>query len=241
MNLSMKWLADYVKLPSMSLRDFSEAMTMSGSKVEGWETECEDVKNVVVAKVLSMERHPDSDHLWVCQLDCGKGEPVQIVTGAQNVKVGAYVPAALHKSLLPNGTKITKGKLRGVMSNGMMCSLSELKLTLGDFPYAEEDGIFLIEEEGIEPGMPIQDAIGYNDTSVEFEITPNRPDCLSVVGLAREAAATFHIPLALPDESVKGVGDDVNNYLSVSVENKELCKRYAARIVKNVKVGPSRN
>ncbi len=239
MNLSMKWLADYVKLPSMSLRDFSEAMTMSGSKVEGWETECEDVKNVVVAKVLSMERHPDSDHLWVCQLDCGKGEPVQIVTGAQNVVEGAYVPAALHKSLLPNGTKITKGKLRGVMSNGMMCSLSELKLTLGDFPYAEEDGIFLIEEEGIEPGMPIQDAIGYNDTSVEFEITPNRPDCLSVVGLAREAAATFHIPLALPDESVKGVGDDVNNYLSVSVENKELCKRYAARIVKNVKVGPS--
>ena len=239
MNLSMKWLADYVKLPEMSLRDFSEAMTMSGSKVEGWETECADVKNVVVAKVLAMEPHPDSDHLWVCQLDCGKGEPVQIVTGAQNVKVGAYVPAALHKSLLPNGTKITKGKLRGVPSNGMMCSLSELKLTLGDFPYAEEDGIFLIEEPGIEAGMAIPEAIGYNDTSVEFEITPNRPDCLSVVGLAREAAATFHIPLALPSEEVKGSGDDVNNYLSVSVENKELCKRYAARIVKNVKVGPS--
>jgi len=239
MNLSMKWLADYVDLPKMTDRDFAEAMTMSGSKVEGWVTECADVKNVVVAKVLEMERHPDSDHLWVCQLDCGKGEPVQIVTGAQNVKVGAYVPAALHKSLLPNGTKITKGKLRGVMSNGMMCSLSELALTLGDFPYAEEDGIFLMEEEGIVPGMPIQEALGYNDTSVEFEITPNRPDCLSVVGLAREAAATFHIPMRKPDESVKGCGDDVNNYLKVSVENAELCKRYSARIVKNVKIGPS--
>ncbi len=239
MNLSLKWLADYVDLPQMSHRDFAEAMTMSGSKVEGWETECEDVKNVVVAKVLSMERHPDSDHLWVCQLDVGKGEPVQIVTGAQNVVEGAYVPAALHKSLLPNGTKITKGKLRGVMSNGMMCSLDELKLTLGDFPYAAEDGIFLIEEPGIEPGMAIPEAIGYNDTSVEFEITPNRPDCLSVVGLAREAAATFHIPLRLPSEEVKGCGDDVNNYLSVSVENAELCRRYSARIVKNVKIGPS--
>ena len=239
MNLSMKWLADYVDLPEMSHRQFAEAMTMSGSKVEGWETECEDVKNVVVAKVLAMEPHPDSDHLWVCQLDCGKGEPVQIVTGAQNVKVGAFVPAALHKSLLPNGTKITKGKLRGVMSNGMMCSLSELNLTLGDFPYAYEDGIFLMEEPDLVPGMPIQEALGLNDTSVEFEITPNRPDCLSVVGLAREAAATFHIPMRQPDESVKGVGDDVKNYLSVSVENKELCKRYAARIVKNVKIGPS--
>ncbi len=239
MNLSMKWLADYVDLPKMSLRDFSEAMTMSGSKVEGWETECADVKNVVIAKVLSVEPHPDSDHLVVCQLDCGKGEPVQIVTGAQNVVPGAYVPAALHKSLLPNGTKITKGKLRGVMSNGMMCSLSELKLTLGDFPYAEEDGIFLVEEEGIEPGMPMPEAIGYNDTSVEFEITPNRPDCLAVVGLAREAAATFHIPLRLPSEEVKGCGDDVHNYLSVEVKNPELCKRYSARIVKNVKIGPS--
>ncbi len=239
MNLSMKWLADYVDLPKMSLRDFSEAMTMSGSKVEGWETECADVKNVVMAKVISVEPHPDSDHLVVCQLDCGKGEPVQIVTGAQNVVPGAFVPAALHKSLLPNGTKITKGKLRGVMSNGMMCSLSELKLTLGDFPYAEEDGIFLVEEEGIEPGMPVPEAIGYNDTSVEFEITPNRPDCLAVVGLAREAAATFHIPLRLPSEEVKGCGDDVHNYLSVEVKNAELCKRYAARIVKNVKIGPS--
>ena len=239
MNLSMRWLAEYVKLPEMSLRDFSEAMTMSGSKVEGWETECADVKNVVVAKVLSVEPHPDSDHLVVCQLDCGKDEPVQIVTGAANVVPGAYVPAALHKSLLPNGTKITKGKLRGVPSNGMMCSLSELKLTLNDFPYAIEDGIFLIEEEGIQPGMPLPEAIGYNDTSVEFEITPNRPDCLSVLGLAREAAATFHVPLNLPSEEVKGCGDDIKNYLKVSVENTELCKRYAARVVKNVKIGTS--
>jgi len=239
MNLSMKWLADYVTLPPMSQRDFAEAMTMSGSKVEGWTTECGDVKNVVVAKVLSVEPHPDSDHLVVCQLDVGKEEPVQIVTGAQNVVPGAYVPAALHKSLLPNGVKITRGKLRGVMSNGMMCSLSELNLTLNDFPYAEEDGIFLMEEEGLTPGQPLPEAIGYNDTVVEFEITPNRPDCLSVLGLAREASATFHVPLDLPDESVKGSGDDVNKYLKVTVENGELCRRYVARVVKDIKIGPS--
>ncbi len=239
MNLSMRWLKDYVELDEMSMRDFSEAMTMSGSKVEGWKTECEDVKNVVAAKVLSVEPHPDSDHLVICQLDIGKDEPVQIVTGASNVTVGAMVPAALHKSLLPNGTKITKGKLRGVMSNGMMCSLSELNLTLNDFPYAIEDGIFLIEEEGVTPGQPIPEALGYNDTCVEFEITPNRPDCLSVLGLAREAAATFHKELHLPDPQVKGSGDDINKYLSVSVENKELCKRYIARVVKNVTVKES--
>ena len=239
MNLSMKWLSDYVSLPEMSLRDFSEAMTMSGSKVEGWETECEDVKNVVVARVLAVEPHPDSDHLVVCQLDVGQEAPVQIVTGASNVVPGAWVPAALHKSVLPNGVKITKGKLRGVMSNGMMCSLSELKLTQNDFPYAIEDGIFLLEEENLRPGMPLPEAIGYNDTTVEFEITPNRPDCLSVIGLAREAAATFHVPLRLPSEEGKGSGDCVENYLKVSVENAELCKRYCARIVKNVKIGPS--
>ena len=127
------------------MRDFSEAMSMSGSKVEGWTTEFEDVKNVVVGKILSVEPHPDSDHLVICQLDVGQQEPVQIVTGASNVHVGDMVPAALHKSQLPNGVKITKGKLRGVMSNGMMCSIAELNLTKGDFPYAAEDGIFLLK------------------------------------------------------------------------------------------------
>ena len=238
MNLSMRWLKDYVDIGNVSMRDFSEAMSMSGSKVEGWETEFDGVKNVVVGKILKIEPHPDSDHLLICQLDVGQEEPVQIVTGASNVHVGDMVPAALHKSLLPNGVKITKGKLRGVPSNGMMCSIAELNLTQGDFPYAIEDGIFLIEED-CKPGQDIASAIGCNDTCVEFEITPNRPDCLSVIGLAREAAVTFDKPLNLPAPQVKGCGGDVNDYLSVEVQNTELCPRYTAKVVKNVKIGTS--
>lgn len=238
MNLSMRWLKDYVDIGNVSMRDFSEAMSMSGSKVEGWETEFDEVKNVVVGKILSVEPHPDSDHLVICQLDVGQEEPVQIVTGASNVYVGDLVPAALHKSQLPNGVKITKGKLRGVMSNGMMCSIGELNLTKGDFPYAVEDGIFLIQED-CKPGQDIASAIGCDDTCVEFEITPNRPDCLSVIGLAREVAVTFDKPLNLHTPVVKGCGDDIHNYLSVEVQNKELCPRYVARVVKNVKVGTS--
>ena len=238
MDLSMRWLKDYVDIGEVSMRDFSEAMSMSGSKVEGWKTEFDEVKNVVVGKILSVEKHPDSDHLVICQLDVGQEEPVQIVTGASNVHVGDIVPVALHKSELPNGVKITRGKLRGVMSNGMLCSLGELGLTKGDFPYAIEDGIFLIEED-CQIGQDIASALGCNDTTVEFEITPNRPDCLSVIGLAREAAATFHKPLNLHQTEVKGCGGDVHDYLSVEVQNKELCQRYVARVVKNVKIGPS--
>lgn len=238
MNLSMRWLKDYVDIGNVSMRDFSEAMSMSGSKVEGWETEYADVKNVVVGKILAIEPHPDSDHLLICQLDVGEAEPVQIVTGASNVHVGDMVPAALHKSVLPNGVKITKGKLRGVPSNGMMCSIGELNLTKGDFPYAIEDGIFLIEED-CKPGQDIASAIGCDDTCVEFEITPNRPDCLSVIGLAREVAVTFDKPLNLPNPQVKGCGGDINDYLSVEVQNSELCKRYVAKVVKDVKIGTS--
>ncbi len=238
MNLSMRWMKDYVDIGNVSMRDFSEAMSMSGSKVEGWETEFDEVKNVVVGKILSVEPHPDSDHLVICQLDVGQEEPVQIVTGASNVHVGDLVPVALHKSQLPNGVKITKGKLRGVMSNGMMCSIGELNLTKGDFPYAVEDGIFLIQED-CKPGQDIASAIGCDDTCVEFEITPNRPDCLSVIGLAREVAVTFDKPLNLHTPVIKGCGDDIRNYLSVEVQNKELCPRYVARVVKNVKVGTS--
>ena len=238
MDLSMRWLKDYVDIGEVSMRDFSEAMSMSGSKVEGWKTEFDEVKNVVVGKILSVEKHPDSDHLVICQLDVGQEEPVQIVTGASNVHAGDIVPVALHKSELPNGVKITRGKLRGVMSNGMLCSLGELGLTKGDFPYAIEDGIFLIEED-CQIGQDIASALGCNDTTVEFEITPNRPDCLSVLGLAREAAATFHKPLNLHQPEVKGCGGDVHDYLSVEVQNRELCQRYVARVVKNVKIGPS--
>ena len=238
MDLSIRWLKDYVDIGDISMRDFSEAMSMSGSKVEGWTTEFEDVKNVVVGKILSVEPHPDSDHLVICQLDVGQQEPVQIVTGASNVHVGDMVPAALHKSQLPNGVKITKGKLRGVMSNGMMCSIAELNLTKGDFPYAAEDGIFL-QQEDCQVGQDIASAIGCNDTCVEFEITPNRPDCLSVLGLAREAAVTFGKELKMHTPQVKGCGGDIHDYLSVEVRNPQLCPRYTAKVVKNVKIGPS--
>lgn len=238
MDLSIRWLKDYVDIGDISMRDFSEAMSMSGSKVEGWTTEFEDVKNVVVGKILSVEPHPDSDHLVICQLDVGQQEPVQIVTGASNVHVGDMVPAALHKSQLPNGVKITKGKLRGVMSNGMMCSIAELNLTKGDFPYAAEDGIFLLQED-CQVGQDIASAIGCNDTCVEFEITPNRPDCLSVLGLAREAAVTFGKELKMHTPQVKGCGGDIHDYLSVEVRNLQLCPRYTAKVVKNVKIGPS--
>lgn len=238
MDLSIRWLKDYVDIGDISMRDFSEAMSMSGSKVEGWTTEFEDVKNVVVGKILSVEPHPDSDHLVICQLDVGQQEPVQIVTGASNVHVGDMVPAALHKSQLPNGVKITKGKLRGVMSNGMMCSIAELNLTKGDFPYAAENGIFLLQED-CQVGQDIASAIGCNDTCVEFEITPNRPDCLSVLGLAREAAVTFGKELKMHTPQVKGCGGDIHDYLSVEVRNPQLCPSYTAKVVKNVKIGPS--
>ncbi|MBP0963144.1 MAG: phenylalanine--tRNA ligase subunit beta, partial [Oscillospiraceae bacterium] len=163
MILSMKWLSEFVKLDdNVTPRAYSEALTMSGSKVEGFETEGEEISNVIVGKILSVEKHPDSDHLVVCQLDVGKVEPVQIVTGASNVNAGDIVPVAMDKSTLPGGKKITKGKLRGVASNGMLCSLGELGLTAHDFPYAIEDGIFIMQED-CEIGQDIQSAIGLND------------------------------------------------------------------------------
>ncbi len=239
MKLSMKWLSDFTKVdPKLSLRDYSEALTMSGSKVEGYEKEGEEISNVVVGKVLSMSDHPDSDHLVVCQIDVGSGETVQIVTGADNVVVDALVPVALHKSSLVGGKKITKGKLRGVESQGMLCSIGELGLTLGDFPYADENGIFLLQEH-CEIGQDIQSAIGLDDVCVEFEITSNRPDCLAVRGLARETAATFGTELELPTPKVSAEGEDISKHLSVEVQNPTLCPRYIARMVSDVKIAPS--
>ncbi len=243
MNLSMKWLSDYVKLEGVSPKEYSDRMTDTGSKVEGFEVMSEKMENVVVGKLISVEKHPDSDHLLICMVDVGKEEPVQIVTGAQNVKPGAYVPAALHQSLLPDGTKIKAGKLRGVPSNGMLCSLGELGLTVNDFPYAEEDGIWLIEDEGqnFKPGDDVRPLCGYDDTIVEFEITPNRPDCLSVLGLARETAVSYDIPFKAPTPVVKGSndGDNIKNYIDVEIKVPETCFRYTSRAVKNVKIGPS--
>lgn len=239
MNLSMKWLKDYVQTGDMSPRAYCEGMTMSGSKVEGYEIEGQEIQNVVVGQVTAMERHPDSDHMWICQVNLGD-ETVQIVTGAQNVSTGDFVPVAKHKSVLPGGHKITKGKLRGVESNGMLCSLGELGLTAHDFPYAIEDGIFILGEDCDRTlGLDIQTAIGLDDTTVEFEITSNRPDCFSILGLARETAATFDLPMKTHIPQVKGQEGDVHDYLQVEVKNGELCPRYMARVVKNVRIAPS--
>ncbi len=237
MDLSMRWLKEFVELDPEP-RAFSHAMTMSGSKVEGYTVEGAGIERIVVGKVLEVTPHPDSDHLVVCRIDAGQEKELQIVTGAQNVTAGSLVPVALDGSVLPDGKKIKTGKLRGVVSEGMLCSLGELGLTAHDFPYAIEDGIFLIEED-CRVGQDIREAIGLNDTIVEFEITPNRPDCLSVIGLAREAAATRRKPLKLHTPQVKGCGDAIENYVSVEVQNPELCPRYTCKVIKNVRVAPS--
>ncbi len=236
MNLSMKWLGDYVKA-DMPIKDFCHALTMSGSKVECYEKEGSNISNVVVGKILSKGPHENADALFVCQVDIGAEAPIQIVTNAKNVKEGDLVPVALDGAVLPEG-KIKKCKMRGVESFGMFCGLDTLGLTAHDFPYADPEGVFVIEED-CKLGEDIHTAIGLDDTSVEFEITSNRPDCLSVIGLARETAATYGTELKVKAPEFKGVDGDINSMLKVDIINKEKCQRYCAGIVKNVKIGPS--
>ena len=239
MILSKRWLNDYCKI-DIDDKQFAEAITLTGSKVEGWEHEGEELKNIVLGQVAEIERHPDSDHLWVCSIDIGKEENVQIVTGAQNLKVGDYVPAALHKSVVAGGQKITKGNLRGVKSNGMLCSVAELGLTVNDFPSAIEDGIMVISGEcERELGKDIRDVLRFNDTKIEFEITSNRSDCMSVTGLAREAAATFGKKFNMPKPIVNKGHGDVNEHLKVTIHAPELCYRYIGAVVENVRIKPS--
>ena len=341
MILSRNWLNEFVDLKDITDKEFNDEMTLSGSKVETIERPDENLKNVVVGKILEMKRHENSDHMWVCQIDVGQAEPVQIVTGAWNIHVGDYVPAALHGAHLPGGVKIEKGKLRGVESNGMLCSLKELGMTAEhDFPYAiitpaallndyhpidpakpsipadikpgdkvygpvlcgrveavestdggydvrvndgtvtraaktacsnlhegdlvayntksdtictledlhaEQkefphciaDGIFVLQEEDAEPGLNMAHILGFDDSIVEFEITPNRPDCLSVIGLAREASATFKRPLKLHAPEPHGCGGSIADLVDIDIEDGDLCPRYTARMVKNVKIAPS--
>ena len=240
MKLNRKWLhEEFVDLSHVSDKEFVETMTIFGQKVETYERLDSEIKNVVVGKVLDIQRHENSDHMWVCMIDDGTEEPVQIVTGAQNVKVGDLVPVARHNSWLPGGVHITKGKLRGVKSNGMLCGLEELGLTVGDFPYAIEDGIFIIEED-CKVGDDINSVIGNDDTIVDFEITNNRPDCYSIIGLAREAAAAFNQPMRHHEPVVRGSNaGSIYEHLDVEVPAENLCNRYTARMVANVKIGPS--
>ena len=237
MDLSMKWLSDFVDI-DVDARRFSQAMTMTGSKVEGWKTEGSGLNKVVVGRIISVEKHPDADKLVVCKVDVGDTEPLQIVTGASNVFTGAVVPVALDGSSLPGGAKIKKSKLRGVESCGMLCSLSELELTKNDFPYAIADGIFIIQED-CSAGDDIRQALGLDDTIVEFEITPNRPDCLSIIGIAREAAATFGKPFRLHVPNIVGGVSKTRDYIDAEIHEPGLCCRYSARAVKNVKIEPS--
>ena len=342
MILSRNWLNEFVDLKDITDKQFNDDMTLSGSKVETIERPDENLKNVVVGKVLEMKRHENSDHMWVLKIDVGQAEPVQIVTGAWNVHVGDYVPAALSGAHLPGGIKIEKGELRGVESDGMLCSLKELGMTaehdfpyavitpaailndyhpidkdkpsipadikpgdkvygpvvaarvlecapLGDgtfhtcldlgnatavpdtrcsnlhegdlvayntksdtictledlhaeqkeFPHCIADGIFILREEDAEPGLNVAHILGLDDSIVEFEITPNRPDCLSVIGLAREASATFKRPLKLHEPEPHGCGGSIAEIVDIDIEDGDLCPRYTARMVKNVKIAPS--
>ena len=241
MQLNRKWLhEDFVDLSHISDKEYVEKLTVFGQKVETWERMDAEIKNVVVAKVVSMVPHPNSDHMFICQVDIGKDELVQIVTGAQNVHEGDLVPAALHNSWLPGGVHITKGKLRGEKSNGMLCSFEELGLTQNDLPGAYADGIWILNDEDCKVGDDINLLIGNDDTVVEFEITNNRPDCYSIIGLARESAAAFGMQMKHHEPVVKGSdAGNIFEQLDVEVPAENLCNRYTARMVANVKIGPS--
>ena len=241
MKLPLSWLSDYTDISGVTPKEYDARLTMSGSKVEEVYYLGAEIENVVTGKVLSVVDHPDSDHLKICQIDVGQDEPIQIVTGAPNVtpdSVGEICPVALHKSTLPGGVKITKGKLRGEVSNGMMCSFQELGLTHGCVPYACENGILFLPE-GTPVGEDIKKVLGLDDYVADFEITSNRADCFSVIGLARETAATFDRPFSVKEPVVKGTGDDIGKYMSVEVVDTDLCPRYTARLVKNIKIEPS--
>lgn len=239
MNISRKWLREFVDITATD-KEYDSVMTLAGQKVETTERMDAEIKNVVVGKVLSMKKHENSDHMWVCMVDCGIGEPVQIVTGAQNVHEGDLVPVAQHNSYLPGGIHITKGKLRGVESCGMLCSYKELGLTEHDCPEAYADGIWILNNEGCKVGEDMNVVIGNDDSIVEFEITNNRPDCYSLIGLARETAAAFNVPMKHHEPVVKGGAEgNLCDLLDVDVQADDLCPRYTARMVRNVKIAPS--
>ncbi len=245
MVLSMNWLSDFVKADDIEIKEYCDALTESGSKVEGYEVLGDEIENVRVGLITKIEKHPDAEKLVICQVDCGE-KNLQIVTAAKNVFEGALVPLCY----CPDGEKrvakvkggdIKTGKLRGVLSEGMFCSIEELGLTTHDMPGAAEDGILILNGYDVKPGDDICEALMMRDKAVEFEITPNRPDCLSVIGLARETAATFDRTLTVPTPVVKenpALGR-VEDYLEVKISDTEKCKRYSARVIKNVKIEPS--
>lgn len=238
MKVSLSWLKRYVDI-TVPVEELCDKMVMAGFEVEEMTDLGENMKNVVVGKVVKMERHPDSDHMFICQVDCGGEEPVQIVTGAQNVNEGDLVPAALHDSYLPNGMHIKKGKLRGVPSNGMLCSGEELCVTEDDYPGAGFYGIMILKPDAGAPGTDMRDVLGLHDYIIDFKITANRPDCQSVLGIAREAAVVLGKEFNEPEPKYNTVGEDISDYISVENRNLDLCPRYHGRIIKNVRIGES--
>lgn len=247
MNTPLSWIKVYVPELDCTDRAYCDAMTLSGTKAEGYERLDKNLEKIVVGHIEKIERHPDADKLIICQVNIGT-ETIQIVTGAPNLKEGDYVPTVLDGGrvagghdggpLPENGIKIKAGKLRGVESNGMMCSIEELGSSRDMYPEAPEDGVYVFQKT-VTPGEDAIAALGLRDTVVEYEITSNRVDCYSILGIAREAAATFKKPFVLPKVEANGNNEDVNSYISVEVQDTDLCTRYCARVCKNIKIAPS--
>lgn len=247
MNASLSWIKAYVPDLDVSAQEFTDAMTLSGSKVEGFQKMDADLERIVIGQIDKIERHPDADKLIVCQVNVGEETPIQIVTGAPNVKEGDKIPVVLDGGrvagthdgkMTAGGLKIKKGKLRGIESNGMMCSIEELGSSRDMYPEAPEEGIYIFPADA-KVGDDAIEALGLRDVAFEFEITSNRVDCYSILGIARETAATFHKNFNPPAVEVKGSGDDVNQYIQVEVKDTDLCPRYCARVVKNIRLAPS--
>ena len=236
MRLSRKWLSEFVDV-NVGDRDYSETMTMSGSKVEAIHLPGSEIKNVIVGKILSISPHPNADKLAVCQVDTGKNV-IQVVTAAKNMKEGDLIPVALDGAVLADGKEIHSGSLRGEVSQGMFCSVAELGLTLHEVPYAVEDGLLILQED-CSPGDDIHPVLGLDDHVIEFEITNNRPDCMNVIGLARETSAVYNVPMRTHTPQVKAQGPNIADLLNVRVEAPDLCPRYTARMVVDVHIGPS--
>ena len=237
MKVSVNWLKRYVDIP-VSVDELCNKMTLSGFEVDGVEDLSATMHNVVAARILKLEKHPDADKLQLCLMDVGADQPIQIITGAQNVFEGALVPAALHDSLLPNGTHIKRGKLRGLPSEGMLCSGEELCLKETDYPGAEVHGILILQEE-VPTGTDMREILHLNDVIIDFSITSNRPDCQSVLGLAREVAVALKQEFRAPTPAYTTVGGDIHDHIAIRVEDYDLCPRYMGRIVRNLRIAPS--
>ncbi len=242
MNVPYRWLKEYTNI-DVEPKKFSHEMNMTGTETTGFTRIADTIKNIVVGLIESIEPHPNADKLVVCSVNIGKEENVQIVTAAKNMKVGDLVPVALDGSTLASGKQINAGELRGVMSYGMFCSVEELGITTNDFPGSIEDGLLILNNGACEfngkPGGDICEVLALDDTVFEVDIVTNRPDCLSIIGVAREAACTFRAPFGVKKPEYNVCGGDIKDHLSVSVEDTELCPRYMARVVKNIKIEPS--